>query len=115
MGPSLFFVPQLSFIVSEMRVPLYNCFRIFTTQSKINANLFRISFCVISNSAHHQYYLVIPTITLYFFYCVMTVKMIDIGNKELFATRADMVGHPVKSLSSIRALGWLGRGTFMAL
>ena len=37
------------------------------------------------------------------------------GKAPTIATRADKAGHPVKSVSSIRALGWLGRGTFMAL
>ena len=35
-----------------------------------------------------------------------------LGKAPTVATRADIAGHPVKSLSSIRAFGWLGRGTF---
>ena len=31
-----------------------------------------------------------------------------LGKAPTIATRADMAGHPVKSLSSIRAFGWLG-------
>jgi len=38
-----------------------------------------------------------------------------LGKAPTIATRADMAGHPVKSLSSMRAFGWLGRGTFMEL
>ena len=38
-----------------------------------------------------------------------------LGKAPTIATRADIAGHPVKSLSSIRAFGWLGRGTFMEL
>ena len=38
-----------------------------------------------------------------------------LGKAPTIATRATIAGHPVKSLSSIRAFGWVGRGTFIEL
>ena len=38
-----------------------------------------------------------------------------LGKAPTIATRAHRAGHPVKSLSSIRAFGWFGWGTFNRL